>query len=66
MTENYTIARQPKSIGISILLTFFLGPIGLFYSTIVGGLIMTLLPILKDVEFLLQLKKKNNADAFKT
>ena len=39
------MVRQQKNIGISILLSALFGPLGLFYSTITGGLIMTLLPI---------------------
>ena len=45
-THQYTIAVPPKSVGISILLTIFLGPLGLFYSTIRGALIMLGLPFL--------------------
>lgn len=39
---NYIVIKQPKSKGIAILLVAFLGPIGMFYSTIAGGLTMTL------------------------
>ena len=34
------IVKNQKSVGISIILTLLLGPIGLFYSTIRGGVIM--------------------------
>ena len=34
------IAIAPKSTGISLLLTFLFGSIGMFYSTIIGALIM--------------------------
>ena len=37
------VAHYTKSVGISILLTLLFGSVGLFYSTISGGLIMTLL-----------------------
>lgn len=37
------ITKSPKSAGISILLTLLFGSIGMFYSTISGGLIMTFL-----------------------
>lgn len=30
----------PKSVGIAFLLTFFFGPLGMFYSTVAGALIM--------------------------
>ncbi len=29
-----------KSVGVAFLLTFFFGPFGLFYSSVVGGAIM--------------------------
>jgi hypothetical protein len=29
-----------KSVGVAFLLTFFFGPLGLFYSTVVGGVVM--------------------------
>ena len=38
-----------KSVGIAIMLTFFFGPLGMLYSTIVGAIVMfvaTLLAIL--------------------
>lgn len=35
-----TATIKAKSSGLSFLLTFLFGPIGLFYSTISGGLIM--------------------------
>jgi len=41
---TYTVVKSTKSIGVAILLTLFLGPIGLFYASIIGGIIMTLLP----------------------
>lgn len=39
---NYIVTKSTKSKGIAILLVAFLGPIGMFYSTILGGVIMTL------------------------
>ncbi len=36
-----------KSAGVAFLLTFFFGPVGLFYSSVIGGVIMLV------VEFLL-------------
>lgn len=35
-----TVVTSTKSVGIQILLVVFLGPLGLFYSTIKGALIM--------------------------
>ncbi|MFW5694710.1 MAG: hypothetical protein ACOCYB_06055 [Alkalispirochaeta sp.] len=34
-----------KSVGLSIILTFIFGPLGMFYSTIIGGLVMMVLSI---------------------
>lgn len=46
MSENqennrqYVITRSPKSIGLGLILTLVLGPIGLLYATVSGGIIM--------------------------
>lgn len=41
MSDNqYIVMKSPKSLGIGLILTFFLGPIGLFYATISGAIIM--------------------------
>jgi hypothetical protein len=45
MTSPYFVTKSPKSVGIAILLTFLFGPIGLFYASVTGGLIMTFTPI---------------------
>jgi hypothetical protein len=37
--------KNTKSLGLAIVLTLFLGPLGLFYASITGGLIMCLTPI---------------------
>ena len=34
------VTRSTKSVGIGLLLTFILGPIGMLYGTIWGGFIM--------------------------
>ena len=34
------IAQSPKNMGIALVLAFLFGPLGLFYSTVKGGLIM--------------------------
>lgn len=36
---------MPKSVGVGLLLTFFFGPLGLFYSSTVGGIVMLLVSI---------------------
>jgi hypothetical protein len=37
---------KTKSLGLAIVLTLFFGPLGLFYASITGGLIMCLTPVL--------------------
>ena len=37
---RHMVVTSTKSVGIQILLIFFLGPIGLFYSTVKGALIL--------------------------
>jgi hypothetical protein len=39
---NYIVTKQTKSKGIAIILVALFGPLGLFYSTITGGIIMTI------------------------
>ncbi len=46
MTTPFLVTKSTKSVGIAILLTFLFGPIGLFYASVSGGLIMTFTPIL--------------------
>ncbi len=52
MTAPILVTRSTKSVGIAILLTFLFGPIGLFYASVSGGLIMTFAPILLFLLFL--------------
>jgi hypothetical protein len=39
------IVTSSKSVGVAILLTFLFGPLGMFYSTVAGGLIMLLVSV---------------------
>ncbi len=39
-TPRQIVVTPTKSVGISILLTIFFGPLGMFYSTISGAIIM--------------------------
>jgi hypothetical protein len=43
------VVRPVKSAGISIILTFLFGPLGMFYSTIAGALIMLVVSLLVAV-----------------
>ncbi len=49
MEQQYVVVKPVKSMGISILLSLLFGPIGLFYSTIIGGIIMSLLSLIIGV-----------------
>ena len=40
---------QRKSVLLSLTLTFFFGPFGMMYSTVVGGLIMLVLYVVLGV-----------------
>ena len=50
--EGGRVVRGPlvvlpmKSVGISLILTFLFGPLGMLYSTVSGGLIMMALNVL--------------------
>lgn len=39
------IVVSTQSVGISILLTFFFGPLGMLYSTITGAIVMLLVSL---------------------
>jgi hypothetical protein len=43
METQKVVVIPTKSMGISIILTFLFGPLGMFYSTITGGIIMLVL-----------------------
>lgn len=38
--RQVVIVKAPKSVGVAVALTFFFGPLGLLYSSVMGGLIM--------------------------
>lgn len=40
------VAKPTKSVGISLLLTFLFGPLGMLYSTISGAIIMLIISVL--------------------
>ncbi len=48
MAENQAsviVTRSPKSQGIGLILTLLFGPLGLFYGSIIGGIIMSIISI---------------------
>ncbi len=46
---NVVVTRSPKSVGISIALTLFFGPLGMFYSTIIGAIIMSIITLIVGI-----------------
>lgn len=42
---NVVVTKSPKSMGIGIALTLFFGPLGMFYSTISGALVMIVINV---------------------
>lgn len=46
---NVVVTKSPKSMGISIALTLFFGPLGMFYSTISGAIIMAIIDIIVGI-----------------
>jgi hypothetical protein len=60
MTPPYLVTKSPKSVGLAILLTFVFGPIGLFYASVSGGLIMTFTPILLALLVVVGLFQENS------
>lgn len=45
-SPGYLVAAQPpKSMAAALLLTFFFGPLGLFYASVLGGIVMLLVSI---------------------
>jgi hypothetical protein len=46
---NVVITKSQKSMGISILLTVFFGPLGMFYSTIAGAIVMLIVDLLVGI-----------------
>lgn len=49
--ENVSVivTRSPKSMGVSLLLTFLFGPFGMFYSTITGAIIMIIIDLIVGI-----------------
>lgn len=46
--QQFSMTSPPadKSVGVSVVLTFLFGGLGLFYSSIVGGIVMTLIEVI--------------------
>lgn len=52
---NSVRERPGKSLGIAVALAFFLGPIGLFYSSVTGAMVMLTVSVVVLVPILLGL-----------
>ena len=46
---NVMITRSPKSQGIGCILTLLFGSLGLFYASIIGGIIMIIVEIVVGI-----------------
>jgi hypothetical protein len=44
--QNIFVIGKAKSVGVAFLLAFFFGPLGLFYASVIGGIVMLLINIL--------------------
>ncbi len=49
MAPAYVVARQPKSMALALVLSFFFGPLGLLYSTVTGGIVMLILAVVVGI-----------------
>ena len=45
-TQQVIIVAAPKSVGVSIILTVLFGPLGMLYSTVMGGLVMMVVSVI--------------------
>lgn len=46
------VAVSTKSVGISLLLTFIFGSVGMFYSTVMGAIIMLVIEVIVGISTL--------------
>lgn len=44
--QRPTVVVSKKSMGVSILLTILFGPLGMFYSTVSGAIIMLIISVI--------------------
>jgi hypothetical protein len=44
--KQIVVVASTKSVGISVLLTILLGPLGMFYSTIIGAIVMMVISVI--------------------
>ena len=46
MTPAYVATLPPKSMALTLLLTFLFGPLGLFYASVTGGIVMLIITLI--------------------
>ncbi|MEM9252913.1 MAG: hypothetical protein AAGB29_11240 [Planctomycetota bacterium] len=49
MSEHTTVVVSNKNVGVAIILTFLLGPLGMLYSTIFGAIVMLVVSLVVGV-----------------
>lgn len=65
MQSTQVVINAPrKSVFVAFLLTFFFGPLGMFYSTVGGAIFMLLISIVSNVAFYLLLFPRLNSESF--
>ncbi|BBB90073.1 MAG TPA: hypothetical protein PKA28_07090 [Methylomusa anaerophila] len=48
-TVKTIVALSPKNMGLSLMLTFLFGSIGMFYSTVMGAIIMLVVEVVVGI-----------------
>lgn len=47
--KQVVVVQSTKSMGVSIILTVLFGPLGMFYSTVIGAIVMAILSVIVAV-----------------
>ncbi|MBK6264127.1 hypothetical protein JKA74_03680 [Marivirga sp. S37H4] len=47
--EQKIVVVKQKSMGLTIILSFLFGPLGMLYSTIIGGVVMFVISVLVGI-----------------
>ncbi len=45
-SQTVIVVGKAKSVGVAFLLSFLFGPLGLFYASVIGGLVMLVLAVI--------------------
>lgn len=46
---NVIVAKTTKSVGLAFILSALFGPLGMFYSTVVGGIVMLIVDVVVGI-----------------